>query len=300
MIARLLDEQFEAIERNEREIDTALKRSEALRQAILKKAFTGQLVPQVATDEPASELLARIRAERNGSDSGRLPSKTAQPVSPAVAFPVAPADDLFPELKGFKPLGKTDLQAGIVALACDRFAKRNLFFGHTIAEKVVHLADALAELEFERQPVKDAAGPNDFKRAKKVEHRAKTKGWFEVYKQEGVYRYEPGRNFHALLQSTEQTLGAKLPIIENLVEHLCKLRNTRSIEIFATVYAAWNNLLLRRVPVTDKAIVTEARENWHSKKLEIDRQRFFGAIKWMKHNGFVPKGIGREVAHAKS
>ena len=62
-IVRLLDEQFEAIERNEREIDAALKRSEALRQAILKKAFTGQLVPQDPVDEPASTLLARIRAE---------------------------------------------------------------------------------------------------------------------------------------------------------------------------------------------------------------------------------------------
>lgn len=63
-IVRLLDEQFEAIERNEREIDAALKRSEALRQAILKKAFTGRLVPQSPADEPASELLARLRAER--------------------------------------------------------------------------------------------------------------------------------------------------------------------------------------------------------------------------------------------
>src|SRR5690606_16230184 len=63
-IVRLLDEQFEVIERNEREIDAALKRSEALRQAILKKAFTGQLVPQDPADEPASVLLARLQAER--------------------------------------------------------------------------------------------------------------------------------------------------------------------------------------------------------------------------------------------
>lgn len=63
-IVRLLDEQFEVIERNERELDAALKRSEALRQAILKKAFTGRLVPQSPADEPAPTLLARLRAER--------------------------------------------------------------------------------------------------------------------------------------------------------------------------------------------------------------------------------------------
>ena len=63
-IVRLLDEQFEAIERNERELDAALQRSEALRQSILKRAFSGRLVPQDPADEPASTLLARLRTER--------------------------------------------------------------------------------------------------------------------------------------------------------------------------------------------------------------------------------------------
>lgn len=63
-----LDGQFEVIGRNEREIDGALRRSEALRQAILKKAFTGRLVPQSPADEPAAHLLARLRTERD-SDS---------------------------------------------------------------------------------------------------------------------------------------------------------------------------------------------------------------------------------------
>jgi type I restriction enzyme S subunit len=48
----------------EQTIATALQQSEALRQSILKKAFSGQLVPQDLNDEPASALLARIQAER--------------------------------------------------------------------------------------------------------------------------------------------------------------------------------------------------------------------------------------------
>jgi len=72
-IVCLLGGQFEVIEQNEREIDAALKRSEALRQSILKKAFTGQLVPQDPTDEPASALLARIRKERENTLKATVP-----------------------------------------------------------------------------------------------------------------------------------------------------------------------------------------------------------------------------------
>jgi len=68
-IVRLLDEQFEVIERNERELDGALRQSEALRQSILKKAFTGRLVPQSPTDEPADDLLARLRTDPAPSKS---------------------------------------------------------------------------------------------------------------------------------------------------------------------------------------------------------------------------------------
>jgi type I restriction enzyme S subunit len=45
-------------------LTASLQQAEALRQSILKKAFSGQLVPQDPHDEPASGLLARIRAEK--------------------------------------------------------------------------------------------------------------------------------------------------------------------------------------------------------------------------------------------
>lgn len=55
----------------ETQIETAMKQSEALRQSILKRAFSGQLVSQDSTDESASILLERIGAQREGHGAAK-------------------------------------------------------------------------------------------------------------------------------------------------------------------------------------------------------------------------------------
>ena len=61
-IASQLDQNFSEIDKLDLDIEEQIVKSEALRQSILKKAFSGKLVPQDTNDEPTSELLTRIRA----------------------------------------------------------------------------------------------------------------------------------------------------------------------------------------------------------------------------------------------
>jgi type I restriction enzyme S subunit len=63
-IFSLLESKLSITDQLEKTITTALQQSEVLRQSILKKAFSGQLVPQDPNDEPASVLLERIKAEK--------------------------------------------------------------------------------------------------------------------------------------------------------------------------------------------------------------------------------------------
>lgn len=70
---------------------------QSMRQSILKAAFEGRLVPQNPGDEPASELLARLRVgnagahasrgrrgrKRNGAEAFELPLFTARADQPS-------------------------------------------------------------------------------------------------------------------------------------------------------------------------------------------------------------------------
>lgn len=75
-ISRILDEVFSGLDRYEQIIEAELLRSDGLRQSILQRAFSGQLVPQDPNDEPAPVLLERIRAEK--ADAA-IPRKTRKP-----------------------------------------------------------------------------------------------------------------------------------------------------------------------------------------------------------------------------
>ena len=58
----IVDERLTQCQAAERAVEAGLARAKRLRQAILKRAFEGKLVPQDPNDEPASELLAQISA----------------------------------------------------------------------------------------------------------------------------------------------------------------------------------------------------------------------------------------------
>ena len=59
-----IESRLSVCDKIEESISTSLLQAEALRQSILKKAFEGNLVAQDPNDEPASNLLKKIKAEK--------------------------------------------------------------------------------------------------------------------------------------------------------------------------------------------------------------------------------------------
>jgi type I restriction enzyme, S subunit len=255
-IVSTLDQLREQIQRLAILYERKLAALEALKKSLLHRAFTGELTREWQE-------------------------------SKIVSFPVA-----------IPNITTTDLHAGILAMAyrLHEAHGKQVDFTHVKAEKIAHMIEAFAGIELGRCPVKDAAGPNDFRHLKGVEHRAKMADYFLFQRVEGAaYRVTKYRKFDELVARTEEALGDRRKEVNRLLDVMLPM-DWRQAEIFATVYAAWNNLLLEGKEITDEKIALEAREHWHPDKIKIQREKFFRAIEWIKAKGFVPIGRGKKVA----
>lgn len=89
IVAEVRDE-LERISRISVELDRAHKRSTGLRNALLRTAFSGKLVPQNPGDDPARISLARIAADHAAGSKNNRTRKAAIKKAPKVSAPRAP------------------------------------------------------------------------------------------------------------------------------------------------------------------------------------------------------------------
>jgi len=194
-----------------------------------------------------------------------------------------------------------EFAANVIAIAHARHErqKRERTFGHVKEQKFLHLVESVAKIDLGRRPMRDAAGPNDFAHMLKAEEWAKANRFFEVVKRDGGYEFRKLSGFDEHMSSARKSLAPYLPQLERVIDLLVPM-DTEEAEVFATVHAAWNNLLIDQAEVTDAAIVSAAREGWHAGKLKIDEYKFRAAIELIRQKGLVPDGTAKYVGGQQS
>jgi hypothetical protein len=100
-----------------------------------------------------------------------------------------------------------------------------------------------------------------------------------------ILHKDAGYDVH--LARVRQMLASWLTKLERIIDLLVPM-DSQEAEVFATVYAAANNLLIDGVVVTDTAILCAAREGWPPDKLKIPESKFRSAIERIRREDRVP------------
>ena len=189
-----------------------------------------------------------------------------------------------------------DLAAYRAAIGCYvvRKAANSPYFGRTAAAKVMYLAQAHVGLKLDLHPLREAAGPLD-KWIYDFEQQAQSKGWFEVHektlatgKKKMAYRClsalaAPATEAESLMSARQQTEFDRLI-------HALADKKTEEVEIIATLFAVWNDFLIDGACPTDAQIITEMRENWHTRKSRFTPTELNQWLAWLRREKFVPQG----------
>lgn len=188
--------------------------------------------------------------------------------------------------------------AHVIALAYQRHmaSGTEATFGRVKAQKALHLCESVGGVDLGRNPVKDAAGPNDFQHMLAAEGWAKANQFFEfVPRPSGNgYSFQKLARFNSLVAEGADALKPVRAHLERAIGLITSM-NSEQAELLATVHAAWNNLLLDGVPATETAIIQEARENWHAAKQKFGDGKFQEAIATIRARRIEPDGSAKRV-----
>jgi type I restriction enzyme S subunit len=244
----------------------------------LADALETQLAASRAT---AAKLLAALVAELTAA-------APAQPPAPA-ARAAAPAPSHEPDF------ARVVLTAEIIGRLHDHDT-----FGQVKLQKLLHLVEYIFQLpEIDSHPLRYAAGPHDPGLIREVEQGLRVREWFAAESRADgpghVYRPLAGAASHR--EVFAQLWPEKAPRIRAFLDEL-RAWKTERCERFATLYAAWNDLLLWGRQPSDTDIVEEVLERWDPAKKRIPRDLWEDSLRWMREHGYIPTGFGRATQSA--
>jgi restriction endonuclease S subunit len=195
-----------------------------------------------------------------------------------------------------------EFAANVLAYAHNWHAsqQRDRTFGRVKAQKVLHMAESVAGVDMGRQPIKDAAGPNDFQHMLRAEDWARSNLFFEFTPRltGNGYDFKKLGDYNKLIGGALETVKPYKDKLDKILALMMPM-NTREAEVLATVHAAWNNLVLDSAEVTDDKI-HEACKTWHERKQPITEAEFRKAITTIRNNGIVPDGTAKRVIGQES
>jgi restriction endonuclease S subunit len=171
-------------------------------------------------------------------------------------------------------------------------------FGDVKFEKILHLSEYFTiKRNLNQNYLQKAAGPYDNGFTIPFFKQIESSKWFLRTKKGAQYIFKPGSKHHSSTNTYDYFTDGELQGVDKLIAYF-KQSDYRQPEIISTLYAVWNNRIIRQQPTTDELLKIDFL-NWDSQKIKY-KDRLDAALQWMRKVGLVPDGWGKVIEKPKS
>ncbi|MDR2921749.1 MAG: N-6 DNA methylase [Treponema sp.] len=169
-------------------------------------------------------------------------------------------------------------------------------FGDVKFEKLFYLSEYfILKRNFGQNYYVQAAGPYDNKFTMGYFKQVEQSKWFNRRRNGNQYIFSKGEKHDKSLNIYDLFSDDELEHVNMLINYF-RSSTYEQPEIVATLYAVWNNRIIKQEPITDE-LLKEDFLNWDEQKIKY-KDRLDNALKWMRGKGIVPDGWGKVIEKA--
>ncbi len=171
-------------------------------------------------------------------------------------------------------------------------------WGRTKLQKSLHLVGCYAQLDLGGEYIRNTAGPDDQRLMNYIDRTFKQYSHVNVEKERLLdgkihYTYTPTSRIQEVEMAYERYPQDIRERVDNLLDKL-NLMNLAEAEILSTLYAVWNNRIIKGERITDDLLVSDFYA-WSEHKADFEERKVRRMLDYMRKENIVPIGWGKYI-----
>ena len=171
-------------------------------------------------------------------------------------------------------------------------------WGRTKLQKSLHLIGYCTQLNLGNEYIRNTAGPDDQQLMNYIDqkfrqYRHVNKVCEKLPDGKTHYSYTPT----PMIQDVEMAYEKYPKELREQVDALIDWLNTMDLagaEMLSTLYAVWNNRIIKREQITDDLLIADFYA-WSAHKADFEEARVRKALNYMRDNNIIPVGWGKYI-----
>jgi len=171
-------------------------------------------------------------------------------------------------------------------------------WGRTKFQKALHLTGYCCQLDLGNGYIRNTAGPDDEKLMNYIDSKFKQYHQVEIEKEtykngHTHYNYIPTKQIAEIEQAFDSYPVNLRNKINSLLDKIGSMDLGRA-EIVSTLYAVWNNRIIKKQEINDHVILSDFYA-WSKHKSDFSKDLVLKALNYMRNHDIVPIGWGKYI-----